>query len=479
MAYTAEQCERDLDTLLTHSDRSYLEARRRLEANPLLTAPAIAARLQGVPAPGPASRNRLLAVLGQFHRPEDIERFAGQLRKTALDPQAKLEDLIPWRSLLREQGAAAMPVLTALVGDRKLDENIRGLLLTDLVEVYPIEQISGLLALVGRGAPNLRRALHLALRKRSSSRAQERKALLAGVDAELQTDDPERLASLIRLRSTLTHRHDPAFVAKLLTLVPPSTTQAPAFAIQVVAIRGLVSLRDRDPQIKTHLEQLVRTHLTPSQREYQASEILGWLALTGLDDDTARTLADSLALTGATAPRLASAAYRVATLEGAWLSESQQHPWPQVRAAAIDRVLPPCPGGQVSQLATIAGLRRGDEDGSVARSAILALGRCRSPDAQRQLEKLLHNQELDAGRRASAGSQLIKQFGNAGAQQVAKALDKTPDIGVARRLIQVLGRGGLATPTVVTSLCEAGEIPEMAADARAALVRVGASPSCE
>ncbi|MGB1014729.1 MAG: hypothetical protein ACPG4T_11385, partial [Nannocystaceae bacterium] len=81
--------------------------------------------------------------------------------------------------------------------------------------------------------------------------------------------------------------------------------------------------------------------------------------------------------------------------------------------------------------------------------------------------------------RAAAAWQLVKHHGNPGANEVAKALDQTPDIGMARRLIQVIGRGGLATSNVVESLCDASEITEMAADARASLVRVGASPTCD
>ncbi len=479
-SYAAEQCERDLNTLLTKTDRSYLEARRRLEDHPLVAAPAIIARLQGVPPPGPAARGRLLAVLGQFRRPEDLQVFATQLRRTALDPQAKPEDLVPWRALLREQGAAALPVLTALVGDRKLDEPIRGLLLSDLVEVYPVEQIGGLLALVGRGSQNLRRTLHLALRKRAASRAQERAALLAGVDHELTTDDPARLASLIRLRSALTPRQDPTFRQKLVALAPAAASGGPEFVIQVVAIRGLATLAPTDPEAEGHLEKIAHTHLAANRRNIQASEILGWLALKGLGESAAQRVADALNLTGAAQPRVATEAFRVATLHGDdWLEISQQHPWPQVRAAAIGRVLPPCTSGHVSKLAGIAGLRKGDDDGTVGRAAILALGRCRDDSARRQLTKLLHNDQLDDGRRAAAGWQLVKQFGNGGADQVAKALDKTPDIATARRLIQVLGRGGLATPAVVESLCDTVDITEMAADARAALVRIGASPTCE
>ena len=124
-AYGASEADADLERVLHERGRPYLEARARLEAAPALAAPAVAARLRRIPAPTAAEERRLLALLSGMARPEDLEMFATQLRrdvaashKSTPGERDELRAAGPWRAILREQGAAAVPALTALVGDR-------------------------------------------------------------------------------------------------------------------------------------------------------------------------------------------------------------------------------------------------------------------------------------------------------------------------------------------------------------------------
>ncbi|MCA9663823.1 MAG: hypothetical protein KC486_36190, partial [Myxococcales bacterium] len=169
--YTQAEAQADIDTLLRDRGRDYLLARGRLEEHPTIAAPLVAGRLQG-DGLGPAERQRLLALLGAFGRPEDLRAFADELRRSAAaaPPGQEIPSVEPWRILLREQGAPAAEVLAELVGDRDLSEDLRALLLGDLIEILPPEALPPYVALVGTGQASLRQALRRALARRARER---------------------------------------------------------------------------------------------------------------------------------------------------------------------------------------------------------------------------------------------------------------------------------------------------------------------
>lgn len=473
----ASQVEADLDAVLGERGKTYLEARARLESRPALAAPRIAERLRRVPAPTPADERRLLALLAGMARPEDLEMFAAQLRKDVAashhqTPGARdeLRAAAPWRTILREQGAAALPVLTRLVGEREFSPELRALLIADMVGATPPERLAELVALVGAGAPELRVALRHALGKRAQSSASERAALIAAVEAAITTGEPPRRAALIGLRAAVAAGSDDDFTA---AMIREAEDEAAPFIVRVAALRVLL-VRAADPAVQASLQGLATRHLDPSLRERQASEILGALALQGLPGALARGIVDRLALLAVAAPRIASVAYTAADLPagGEWLTTSQAHPWPEVRSAALARVTGPCSAPVVKQLAKIADAtgRHGEAEAIVAREAIAALGRCGGDPARRALTDLLDAADQDGDRRAEAGRQLVKHFGSAGADAAAAALNRTPDSGLAIRLLRALQRSdAVATPTVREALCGATEAVETAAAARQAI----------
>ncbi|MBK9754871.1 MAG: hypothetical protein IPO88_15495 [Nannocystis sp.] len=473
----ASQVEADLDAVLSERGKAYLEARARLEARPALAAPRIAERLRRVPAPTPADERRLLALLAGMARSEDLEMFATQLRRDVAashhqTPGARdeLRAAAPWRTILREQGAAALPVLTALVGDREFSPELRALLIADMVGATPPERLPELVALVGAGAPELRVALRQALGKRAQTSASERAALIAAVEAAIATGDPPRRAALIGLRAAIAADSDGEFMA---AMIREAGDEAAPFIVRVAALRVLLT-RAADPAVQASLQGLAARHLDPAVRERQASEILGALALQGLAGAVARGLVNRLALLAADAPRIASVAYGAADLPagGEWLTTSQTHPWPEVRSAALARVAGPCGAPVVKQLAKIADAtgRHGEAEAIVAREAIAALGRCGGEQARRALTDLLDAADQEGDRRAEAGRQLIKYFGSVGADAAAAALNRTPDTGLALRLLRALQRSDVAaTPAVREALCSATEAVETAAAARQAI----------
>ncbi len=474
------QIEADLDAVLNERGKVYLEARARLEGQPALAAPRIAERLRRVPAPTPAEERRLLALLAAMARPEDLEMFAAQLRRDVAashqqtpGERDELRAAAPWRAILREQGAAALPVLTGLVGDRKFSAELRALLIADMVGATPAERLAELVALVGAGAPELRHALRVALARRAQSSAGDRAALIAAVEAAMASSDPPRKAGLIGLRAAIGEGSDAAFTAAMIGAVEDEST---AFVVRVAALRVLLA-RATDPKVQASLQALAARHLDPALREQQASEILGALALQGLTGETARALVDRLALLAAAAPRIASVAYAAATLPagGTWLTSSQAHPWPEVRSAALSRVTGPCEGPVIKQLAKIADAtgKHGEAEAIVAREAIAALGRCGGDPARRALTELLDAADQDSDRRAEAGRQLIKNFAGEGADAAAAALHRTPDTGLSLRLLRAFQRGGVqVTPKVREALCSATEAGETAAAARQAIAAV-------
>ncbi|HEY8379141.1 MAG TPA: hypothetical protein VIK91_21760, partial [Nannocystis sp.] len=141
-AYDAEEARADIELILTGRGRDYLDARARLERHPDVAAPLVAARLTAVPAPTVAEQRRLLALLSGIARPEDAALFADALRrdvaaavKQSQEQGIELAAAEPWRAILRAQGAAAAPALTGLVAEKTFSEELRGLLLGDLVAV--------------------------------------------------------------------------------------------------------------------------------------------------------------------------------------------------------------------------------------------------------------------------------------------------------------------------------------------------------
>ena len=476
-AYDATQADADLDHVLQDRGRVYLETRARLEGHRAIAAPRVAERLRRTPAPSAAEERRLLALLSAMARPEDLEMFAAQLRRDALASHGdapgvgdELRAAGPWRTILRDQGAAAVPALTGLVGDRELGGELRALLLADLVAVTPASQLSQLVALVGTGALELRQALRQALTRRAQAHAEERAALLAAVEAAIFDSDPSRTAALVGLRAALGEGEDAGFTARAIGL---AEDEAAAFVVRVAALRVLLT-RTSAAAVQASLAGLAARHLDPERQTRQASEVIGTLALQGLDAAVARPLIERLGLLSAAAPRIASAAYASATLpvDGTWLAASQRHPWPEVRGAALTRVEGPCAGPLVRQLTQITDAtgRKAEAEAIVAREAIAALGRCGGEVARAALIRLLDDADQAAERRAEAGRQLVKHHGQAGADAVAAASQRTPDIGLAIRLVRALQRSGSPpSPAVHAALCAAGETAETAAAARQAI----------
>jgi len=475
--YSEPNADDDLEIVVTARGKTYLEARARLEANPAIAAPRVAVRLRRVPAPSAAEERRLLALLAGMARPEDLEMFATQLRrdvaashKLAPSERDELRAAAPWRTVLREQGAGALAVLTALVAERDLSIELRALLVADMVSVTPPDRLTELIALVGAGAPELRQGLRQALAQRARASAEDRVALLRAVDAAIERSEPSRTAALINLRAGLGDGVDVEFTA---TLIRMAGDEAAAFVVRVAALRALLT-RAADPAVQQSLLALAGRHLEKAQREQQASEILGVLALQGLPPDAASSVVERHALLSAPAPRVASAAYASAALpaDGAWLESSQTHPWPEVRVAALSRVLGPCPAPVIKKLAQITDAtgRRSESEARVAREAIAGLGRCGGDPARAVMTRLVRAEDQDGDRRAEAARQLVKHHAGAGADVVASALARTGEPGLSIRFVRALQRSEApASASVREALCGATEAVETAAAARQAI----------
>ena len=495
-AYSVERARADLEALVNGRGREYLEARARLEANAAVTAPLVLERISAVPAPGPAERGRLLALLGTFRRPEDLALFADQLRQLARRRDADLAGIELWRRLLREQGGAATPALSQLVADKEIHEDIRAQLLGDLVDAYPPERLAELVELLGRGQTLLRRELQRAVTKRTRTSPDDRARVAAALDQKLDSltgpegaKDPYHAAAVIQLRATLVDPKDPADATAVAQRFGTLAKNAGAgFALRVSAIRALVKLGSEQATAQTLLVELVRATVAPSAREAQANEILGWIALRGLSPARAQPLIREFQLLTATAPRLASAAYALSPAPAAgawdaWLASSQEHPWPQVRSAALDRVDSPCEQAVSRFIGALAdeSKRGGDDESTVARAAMAALGRCEDETSRAQLESILRKHKLDQNWRGEAARQLVKHYGSEGADAVARSLDIEADLATALRFIRALGLSPeAATPAVQRALCTASETTELAAEARASLSRLfsGADARC-
>ncbi|MEZ4381562.1 MAG: hypothetical protein R3A79_09450 [Nannocystaceae bacterium] len=479
-AYTQAEAQADIDTLLRDRGRDYLLARGRLEEHPTVAAPLVGARLQDA-ALGPAERQRLLALLGAFGRPEDLRAFAVELRRSAAAaaPGQAIPAVEPWRILLREQGAPAAEVLAELVGDRELAEDLRALLLGDLIEILPPEALPPYVALVGKGQESLRQALRRALARRARERPSDGPALLAAVDQAFEQAEASQKAALLGLRAALSDADDPAFTGRLVVLAEDAG--AP-FVVRVAALR-LLGARASEAAIRDALVRLAAANLAADRREQQAAEILGWLALRALPDADAAALAARLELLGADAPRIASAAFAVAALpaDGSWLEPALEHPWPEVRHVALGRVAAPCDRDVVRRLASAAGdpSKGGEADEAVAREAIRALGRC-GDEAEAPLIKLLNKKTADDLRRAEAAKQLLVIGGARGDAAVAKALETLGDPSLVRRLVDAAQATEEASPALLRALCQvSADLPALRSSVAATLRTIAPGHACE
>jgi hypothetical protein len=479
-AYTQAQAQADIDTLLRDRGRDYLLARGRLEEHPTIAAPLVAARLQG-DALGPAERQRLLALLGAFGRPEDLRAFADELRRSAAaaPPGQEIPAVEPWRILLREQGAPAAEVLAELVGDRDLSEDLRALLLSDLIEILPADALPPYVALVGTGQASLRQALRRALARRARERPTDRPALLGAVDQAIEGAEASQKAALLGLRAALSDEVDPAFFDRLVAL---AEDVAAPFVVRVAALR-LLGARASEAAIRDALLRVAAANLAAAQRQRQAAEILGWLALRALPEADAGALIGRLDLLDAEAPRIASAAFAVAPLpaDGGWLDPALEHPWPEVRQAALSRVAAPCTRDMIRRLTTAVGdpAKGGEADEAVARAAIRALGRC-GADAEAPLIKLLNRKTAEDLRRAEAAKQLLVIGGPRGDAAVAKALETLGDPSLVRRLVESAKAAEEPTQALLTALCQVStDLPALRSSVADTLRTIAPGTACE
>jgi hypothetical protein len=475
----AEQAPLDVDIILEDSSKAYLEARARLVAHPAEAAEALHDRLAAVPAPGPAERKRLLDVLAEIGRPEDLDLFAAELKKAVANAEAlgKADAAADvWRHLLRDQGAAAAKHLQTLIGDKELPDTVRAMLVQDLVDVTAAAELGGLVVLVGRGQSDLQDELRRALQRRVAQDLAGRSSVIAATDAALDAalgDPPvaaeaKRLPALLRFRAVVSGGEDPEVTARLVGVAQDEKAR---FGARVAALRGLAAMKDR--RASDTLEATARTQLSGDRRRTQSGEILGWIALRSLATDKAAALAKELMLLDDDAPRLAAAGWQVAALPRghAWLGKAMTNPWPQVRQAALERVEGPCDRDVVAELSKLGGpSSRGDDDRTVARAAIVALGKCGGDGAMTALARLLENSRVDIELRAEAGRQLAKRGGAWGADRLAAALTKESDARLARRLASALKFVNPVTPQVDRVLCDSvGEAGGVGASAVATL----------
>jgi len=450
-SYDEAQAKQDVQTILAGTGQDYLKARARLTQNPMLGARFLVGRLDGVPALIAAERKRILDVLADLGQPEHLRLFADELRHAvdgATSESQALDAAAKWRPLLVAHGSAAAPLLLELAGDTSLDTEVRAALLDDLVSVQERAELPDLVGHLGRGDRTLDRALRAALLRRALANPEERATLLAAADDAMETN---KAASLLLLRAGLARENDGAFSAKVATI---ATNERAGFTLRVAAVR-ILGMRITEVAAKNALLRLANTTLPEAKRQAQASEILGWLALRALPEHEARQMVQAHGLLSAEAPRLAEVAYRVAALpaDGSWIESSQKHPWPQVRAAALDRVEPPCDERTQKELAEVAAPAEdgGDREDVVARAAIAGLGRC---GAITPLEELAANRDASVHRRGDAALSLVNHGGTSGAAFVAKLLTQKPTRKVAIRLIVALQHAD-PDPAVLRGLCAA------------------------
>jgi hypothetical protein len=450
-SYDEAQAKADVQTILSGTGQDYLKARARLTQHPTHGARALVGRLQGVPPPIAAERKRILDVLAELGQPEHLRLFADEMRRavaSATGESAAIEAAAKWRPLLVAQGSTAAPHLSKLVADTSLPTELRAGLLEDLVAVHEREQLADLVALLGRGDRILDRALRAALLRRAQNDADDRAALLSAADSALESD---KTASLLLLRAGLAPKSDRAFTARMAAI---ATNGRVWFILRVAAVR-ILGERGSEVTAKNALLRLANVTLPKNRRQDQAAEILGWLALRALPEHEARQMVQAHGLLSAEAPRLAALAYRLAALprDGSWIASSQTHAWPQVRAAALDRIEPPCDERTNKHLVEIAAPVQdgGDREAVVARAAIAALGRC---EAIEPLQELMAERDASVHRRGDAALALVNHGGSSGAAAVAKLLAQKPGRKLALRMIVALQHAD-PDPAVLRGLCAA------------------------
>ena len=481
-SYSQAEAEADLTTLLTARGREYLDARARLEAAPRVVAPLVASRLdRGAPALGPAERQRLLALLGTFARPEDLLAFADQLRRDvkAASRGQRIDAAAPWRLLLHQQGPAAAGILAELAADRELDESVRALLLADLIAILPAEGLTSFIAMIGEGPTILRQALRQALLRRGRERPDERPELIAAIDQRLTNAPTAHLSALLGLRAAI-GEIDPVFLDRLLQF--SEDPRAP-FVVRVAALRLLAAGAASNATIREKLAQLVTANLKAPRSGGQAAEILGWIALQTLPTAEASILVAELDLLSADEPRIAAAAFAVAPLtsDGAWLPAALENPWPEVRRAALARVRAPCPQGVIRQLASIAAPpeKRGDLDEGVAREALRALGRCASADAESALIRVLKTKIAEPLRRSEAAKQILIIGEARGDAAVAKAIETLGDPSLVRRLVEAAQVSKQPTPALIRALCQvSADFPALRSSVAETLRTIAPGSTC-
>jgi hypothetical protein len=449
----AEQAPLDVETLLADSSKAYLHARARLEEHPELAAEAILDRMSTVPPPTSTDRKRLLDVLAVLGLPDHVELFAQELRravKRADTFQDESKAIKQWLPLLVEQGPVAVAPLTGLVADQELSTTTRAAALDALVDVTPTADVASLVTLVGRGAAALRQQLQRSLKRRASQDEDARAALVEATDQALRQAETPRVPALVKLRGALSSDDDAGFTAALAGL---AEDDAAPFAVRVAAVRALSGRRSTAAH--DALSRVAQRALTPAERATQRGELLAWLALKGLPGDKARPLVEQHGLVVADAPRLAELGYAHASLspDGSWLPPALDNPWPQVRQAALARVVGPCaPTNEklLEQRAHLAG-RKSEDDRAVARTAIQALGRC---GAGERLQALLEDGDLDVELRSEAARQLARRGDDASIEAIAGVLDRNPDRAFARRLASALRHMPEPTAAGDALLCE-------------------------
>lgn len=477
--YTVEQARADVELILVDRGKDYLAARGRLEEHPTQAAAAVLERLEAVPAPGPDQRNRLLNVLAVLGQAEHVEMFGEQLRNAMIHKRPT--EL--WLQLLRKQGAAATATLIELVGDRELSNEDRGDLLDLLVELTAREGLGELMAMVGRGSEDLQDRLRRALIRRSRHDDEDSQAIATGIDEDLDedvaTEDPKtsgRIAQLLILRAACC-TPDELFSARLEQLAGDESSP---FEVRVAAIDGLRRLGIGQPVLET----IIRAQAQAALQGAQAAEVLVSLALEALPESSAEALSSELGLVDAPAPRLAALGYRFAKLEGDWLAHSQEHPWPEVRKAALDRVAAKqagCDKTRTRELADIAGpvSAGGDDDARVGRAAVAALGRCADEPAFKALRALVEDTGVDITQRAEAARQLVLHDPE-GPDYAADLLVDGRYLDLARELADALGSSPTPTDKVRDALCRASAgNPMVASTAHDSFTRLFPGQRCE
>ncbi len=474
-AYNPTAVGEDIDAILHGRGRAYLSARARLEANPDVAIPVLRDRI-GAPAPGlnESGKHRLLNVLGTFKRPEDLRWFADALVQSVAiatageallggpSETADTSDVLiePWRTLIVDQGVRSVDVLVELVNDRRLPTKVRGGLLNDLVEVQSSEGVLGLVESLGRGDAELEAYLRRALAARGRRHATDSARLLSHISTAQRAEaDPRRAAALLFAWGSLAPADDAVFGHYLADRARDSNA---VFPVRVAAVRLLVA-RPASHSRRTALTRLASVELQPARRASQASEILGYLALGGLDPDLAREIVDRTKLLGSDAPRLASLAYLRGSLpEGDWLRPALENPWPQVRRDALSRVRGPCGEGTLTTLHRVA-TTQGADAASVARAAVRAMGRCGGPASVTLLEAILDDETADITLRAAAIRALVEGDPNHAAHRLATRLTNAPEQELASLLIDGIARAPALDEMAFEALCAAvGPHPRLA-----------------